>query len=122
MQLYRQVIALVVVLSQASAANVTWSPCPIITSYSEEVLGEKNQKAECVMYTPSLCHPSICETPASANATIDVFVKRIPAKKDGAESAPNAWLLQGGPGYTPMDAAMLVLYVNLCHVLRENTV
>ncbi|KAJ8521606.1 hypothetical protein ON010_g17793 [Phytophthora cinnamomi] len=46
------------------------------------------------------CYPGICDTPASTNPKVDIFVKRLPATSGNTETASNVWLLQGGPGYS----------------------
>lgn len=95
-----QLIALAMIFAQTSAApNMTWSSCPLFTF--PDVEDDNANSAECTVYTAPLCHPGICETQDSADTTIDVFVKCLPATMRDPKKASNVWLLQGGPGYTP---------------------
>lgn len=98
--LLHRVVAVALTLAQVSAAaNLTWSTCSYLTYPTAE--DKKTYVAECTAYPALLCHPGICETPDSANATVDAFVKRMAASMRDPSTAPNVWLLQGGPRYAP---------------------
>ena len=73
-----------------------WYPCAIDTQSNEPNNGDLT--AECATFAASLCYPGICEAPVTANRTIDVFVKRLPASSINAEEASNVWMIPGGPG------------------------
>lgn len=70
---------------------------------------------ECGAFRVPLCYEGICES----NRTIDVFVKRVAAKKrstaSGAKKPKALWVLQGGPGAssTAMEGLMDDLYDEL---------
>ena len=72
-----------------------WYSCPTYTPSNKTQSSDID--AECVTFAAPLCYPGICETPAHANSTIDVFVKRFPATTDPGQ-ASNVWMLPGGPG------------------------
>lgn len=88
-----------VLVPTASVANSTavlngWYSCNALT-FSDEGSVSDASVAECAIYNAPLCHAGICED--DTDQTIEVFVKRIQATS-GADSAPNVWFLQGGPG------------------------
>ena len=60
--------------------------------------GFANFDAECMIFSAPLCYPGVCEAPANANPTVDVFVKRVAAVGNTAVNALNVILLPGGPG------------------------
>uniref|UniRef100_A0AAV1TPZ9 AB hydrolase-1 domain-containing protein n=1 Tax=Peronospora matthiolae TaxID=2874970 RepID=A0AAV1TPZ9_9STRA len=60
--------------------------------------GFTNFDAECMIIAAPLCYPGVCEAPASASPTVDVFVKRVVAVGNNAASAPNVIVVSGGPG------------------------
>ncbi|GMF14183.1 unnamed protein product [Phytophthora lilii] len=110
-------IALAAVVAQTSVASSSsdlngWYPCSESTFADED--GSSDQAAECAVYSAPLCYPDICETPDSVDSTVDIFVKRVPAVSD-PETAPNVWLMQGGPGAssTAMESAMVELHDRL---------
>ena len=65
---------------------------------------KSDNDADCAMFEAPLCYPGICEAPANARSTIDVFVKRMPASRGKAEKASNVWLIAGGPGAPSTDS------------------
>lgn len=69
-----------------------WYSCSEYTFADD---GSSPSDAECAVYTAPLCYPGVC-TDAKAR-TVEIFIKRIPAVAN-ADTAPNVWFLQGGPG------------------------
>uniref|UniRef100_H3HDC4 Uncharacterized protein n=1 Tax=Phytophthora ramorum TaxID=164328 RepID=H3HDC4_PHYRM len=98
--------------SSSSSGLNGWYPCSEST-FSDEG-GSEDQDAECAVYSAPLCYPGICETPESVDSNVDIFVKRVPAV-NASESAPNVWIMQGGPGAssTAMESAMVELHTRL---------
>ncbi|KAF1331595.1 Serine protease family s33, partial [Globisporangium splendens] len=88
----------------ASSLN-GWYACTEFT-FADDANGETLKDAECAVYTAPLCYSGICSD--AKDRTVEVFVKRIPAVDD-ADSMPNVWFLQGGPGAgsTAMESAMI---------------
>ncbi|EGZ18332.1 hypothetical protein PHYSODRAFT_504538 [Phytophthora sojae] len=120
MLLYRTVtIGLCCVLAQtAAAANAAkrplngWYPCSEVT-FSDAAGRPREQTAECAVYSAPLCHPGVYKAPATADPTVDIFVKRLPASVGNVAKASNAWLLSGGPGFSSVGskfALALVLF------------
>ncbi|KAG6615460.1 putative serine protease family S33 [Phytophthora cinnamomi] len=120
MRLY-QLFALATIAAQASAAAKTtvktqlngWYKCSDYT-FSDEGSSD-GQYAECATFIVPLCYPGICKTPHFADPTIDVFVKRMLATNADPKTATNAWLLQGGPGFSSssLEASMVSLFTQL---------
>lgn len=79
-----------------------WYKCPTYTTSNETSATDHN--AECMTFATSLCYPGICEAPAKARQTVDVFVKRFPATSIKAEEASNVWMIPGGPGGSSSDS------------------
>ncbi|KAF4131319.1 hypothetical protein GN958_ATG03990 [Phytophthora infestans] len=104
MQFFYHAIVLVVVAFQASAASNSastsdlngWYPCSVYT-FSDEG-SSTGEVAECAVYKAPLCYPGICEAPKDVDSKVDIFVKRMPATVGNPDTAPNVWLLAGGPG------------------------
>jgi hypothetical protein len=81
--------------SAVTASNLNgWYACTEFT-FADDADGETLKDAECAVYTAPLCYAGICTD--AKDRTVEVFVKRIPAVDD-ADSMPNVWFLQGGPG------------------------
>uniref|UniRef100_K3XAS2 Peptidase S33 tripeptidyl aminopeptidase-like C-terminal domain-containing protein n=1 Tax=Globisporangium ultimum (strain ATCC 200006 / CBS 805.95 / DAOM BR144) TaxID=431595 RepID=K3XAS2_GLOUD len=92
--------------SAVTASNLNgWYACTEFT-FADDADGETLKDAECAVYTAPLCYAGICTD--AKDRTVEVFVKRIPAVDD-ADSMPNVWFLQGGPGAgsTAMESAMI---------------
>ncbi|OWZ13671.1 hypothetical protein PHMEG_00012967 [Phytophthora megakarya] len=111
MLLYRVVAAALTLTQVSSAAKTIWSPCNVMSTPTP---GDR-EAAQCTVYKAPLCYPGVCETPDSVSSTVDVFVKRFPANNNRSETAPNVWLLQGGPGFDPaaLDTPAMSLYLKL---------
>lgn len=83
--------------SAASAAQLRlngWYPC----TYSTTVGGLNSSIVpfECAEVDVPLCHEDVCKS----DKTINLFVRRLPAKAKPPVGAKRKalWLLQGGPG------------------------
>ncbi|KAE9334321.1 hypothetical protein PF008_g14026 [Phytophthora fragariae] len=61
----------------SAASKLTWTPCSYLTH--PELTPKNTNSAECTVYSAPLCHPGVCEAPDSANATVDVYVRRVKA-------------------------------------------
>ncbi|KAG6945139.1 hypothetical protein JG687_00017463 [Phytophthora cactorum] len=59
-----------------------WHPC---TKHSDAGSSSRHRGAAVLSWS--------CETPESANTTIDIFVKRFPETKSDPMTASNVWLL-----------------------------
>ncbi|ETK75407.1 hypothetical protein L915_17956 [Phytophthora nicotianae] len=114
--------ALAVATVQVSAVSNTsshgdlngWYPCYDFTFADEG--SSPGEDAECALYIAPLCYPGICETPDNIESTkVEIFVKRMLATSGNPETAPNVWLMQGGPGYssTAMESTMVSLQQQL---------
>lgn len=77
----------------SAASKLTWTPCSYLTH--PELTPKNTNSADCTVYSAPLCHPGVCEAPDSANATVDVYVRRVKALVGDPNKASNVWLLQG---------------------------
>lgn len=78
-----------------SSALSAWGSC--LSSYSDA-------KAECAVYSAPLCYEDLCED--DNKQTIDVYVQRMLAKSTDSRTAPNVWLINGGPAASIASSAL----------------
>ncbi|RLN95496.1 hypothetical protein BBJ28_00017814 [Nothophytophthora sp. Chile5] len=94
------VLSLALAASLASAASSSssgtplngWYPCSQFTFADEGGSGDQN--AECAVYTAPLCYAGICDAPDSVDATVDIFVKRLPVVSGDPDSATNSAMVE----------------------------
>ncbi|CAI5721729.1 unnamed protein product [Hyaloperonospora brassicae] len=87
-----------------------WYKCSDVTF--SDAGNSSGMIAECAVYSAPLCYPGICETPASVDSTVDIFVKRFPATSGDPATASNVWLLQGGPGDSSTGLESIISYLH----------
>ncbi|OWZ01436.1 Serine protease [Phytophthora megakarya] len=116
MQFYRIFIPVAILAAAAVSSSESktneWYPCPTYT-FSEE--GNATVDAECVIHSAPLCYPGICDAQKAPIENIDIFVKRFPATATDPKTAPNVWMIEGGPGSpsTGMEFFMEELHLKL---------
>ncbi|KAJ0409262.1 hypothetical protein P43SY_006759 [Pythium insidiosum] len=127
MKLRSTLLYLLFTLSSAAAASaelLRWHPCALTTlethaarlptpnrSVARGVERSADTAAECAMYSVPLCHDGVCRD--EQNRSLEVFVKRLPAKDRSSRN--NVFMLQGGPGLASaaLELVMQSLYDQL---------